>query len=67
MATVKEGKPLAKRYGAFGEKMVYGKTGTGMIRSTFVIDKDGIVRKVFPRGKVDGHADEVLEALAALS
>jgi len=60
-------KSVAKRYGAFGEKVMYGRKVTGMIRSTFVIDKDGIVRKVFSRVKVDGHADEVLEALAALS
>jgi peroxiredoxin Q/BCP len=37
-----------------------------MIRSTFVIDGDGVVRKVFPRVKVDGHSDQVLEAISAL-
>jgi peroxiredoxin Q/BCP len=37
-----------------------------MIRSTFVIDAEGTVRKVFPRVRVDGHAEKVLEALEAL-
>ena len=58
---------MAKRFGAFGEKVLYGKKVTGMIRSTFIIDGDGIVRKVFPRVKVDGHAERVLEALTALA
>jgi peroxiredoxin Q/BCP len=59
-------KAVAKKYGAFGEKVMYGKKVTGMIRSTFVIDGAGVVRKVFPRVKVDGHADKVLEAVKAL-
>jgi len=37
-----------------------------MIRSTFVIDGRGVVRKVFPRVKVDGHAEKVLDALRDL-
>jgi thioredoxin-dependent peroxiredoxin len=59
-------KSVAKKYGAFGEKMMYGKKVTGMIRSTFVIGGDGVVRKVFPRVKVDGHADKVLEVVSSL-
>jgi len=58
-------KKVAKKYGAFGEKVMYGKKVQGMIRSTFVIDEEGIVRKVFPRVRVDGHAEAVLEALPA--
>jgi peroxiredoxin Q/BCP len=57
---------VARAYGAFGEKVMYGKKVKGMIRSTFVIDGKGVVRKVFPRVRVDGHADKVLEALAGL-
>jgi peroxiredoxin Q/BCP len=60
-------KAVAKKYGAWGEKVMYGKKVTGMIRSTFVIDKEGVVKKVFPRVRVDGHAEKVLEALSALS
>lgn len=59
-------KSVAKKYGAFGEKVMYGKKVTGMIRSTFVIGGDGVVRKVFPRVKVDGHADKVLEVVSSL-
>jgi peroxiredoxin Q/BCP len=53
-------------YGAWGEKVLYGKKSVGMIRSTFVIDGEGVVRKVFPRVKVDGHAEKVLEAVSQL-
>ncbi len=59
-------KAVAKKYGAFGEKLMYGKKVQGMIRSTFVIDVAGMVRKVFPRVRVDGHEAQVLEALDAL-
>ena len=59
-------KSVSKKYGAYGEKVMYGKKVTGMIRSTFVIDGDGVVRKVFPRVKVDGHADKVLEVVSSL-
>jgi peroxiredoxin Q/BCP len=62
-----EDKAVATKYGAFGEKVLYGKKVVGMIRSTFVIDGDGVVRKVFPRVRVDGHADKVLEAVAGLT
>jgi peroxiredoxin Q/BCP len=57
---------VAKKYGAWGEKVMYGKKTVGTIRSTFVIDGEGVVRKVFPRVKVDGHADRVLEAVEGL-
>ncbi|HEY6547103.1 MAG TPA: thioredoxin-dependent thiol peroxidase [Vicinamibacteria bacterium] len=59
-------KAVAKKYGAWGEKVLYGKKTVGMIRSTFVIDGEGVVRKVFPRVRVDGHADQVLAALGEL-
>jgi thioredoxin-dependent peroxiredoxin len=59
-------KGVAKKFGAYGEKTLYGKKVVGMIRSTFIIDGDGIVRKVFPKVRVDGHAEKVLEALQTL-
>jgi thioredoxin-dependent peroxiredoxin len=59
-------KAVAKKYGAFGEKVLYGKKIIGMIRSTFVIDGDGVVRKVFARVRVDGHDEQVLAALKEL-
>jgi thioredoxin-dependent peroxiredoxin len=59
-------KKVAKKYGAFGEKVLYGRKIVGMIRSTFVIDGEGIVRKVFPRVRVEGHAEKIAEALKQL-
>jgi peroxiredoxin Q/BCP len=58
---------VAKAYGAWGEKTSYGTTSVGLIRSTFVIDRQGIIVKVFPSVKVDQHADEVLELVRGLS
>ena len=55
---------VAERYGAWGEKRNYGKTYEGIIRSTFVIDGDGSLKKVMRNVKPDTHADKVLAALA---
>jgi len=57
---------VAEKYGAWGEKTLYGKKSMGIIRSTFLIDKAGVVRKVWPRVKVDGHDEQVLAALKEL-
>jgi thioredoxin-dependent peroxiredoxin len=57
---------VAKAYGAYGDKVLYGRKIKGMIRSTFVIDDKGVIRKVFPKVRVDGHAEKVLEALAEI-
>ena len=58
-----EGNEVATKFGAYGEKTLYGRKFMGIIRSTFIIDGEGVVRKVFPRVKVDGHAGKVLEAV----
>jgi peroxiredoxin Q/BCP len=50
-------------YGVWKEKSAYGKTFMGVERTTFIIDEKGRIAKVFLRVKVDGHVDEVLEAL----
>ena len=60
------GHQVAERYGAWREKNMYGKTSMGIQRSTFLIDREGKVRKVWKRVNVDGHDEEVLKALAAL-
>lgn len=57
-----EGKTAAA-YGVWKEKSSYGRTYMGVERTTFIIDEEGRVRKIFPRVKVDGHVDEVLAAL----
>lgn len=52
---------VTEAYGVWQEKNMYGKKTWGIVRSTFIIDRDGVVRKVFPKVKVDGHTAEVLE------
>jgi peroxiredoxin Q/BCP len=54
---------VAERYGVWGEKKYMGRTSMGINRSTFVIDGDGIVTKVFPQVQPATHADDVLAAL----
>jgi peroxiredoxin Q/BCP len=56
---------VAESYGVWVEKSMYGKKYMGIERSTFVIGKDGKIAKIFPKVKVDGHADEVLAAIRA--
>ena len=56
---------VAEAYGAWGEKKMYGKTHMGIIRSTFIIDGEGQIVKVFPKVTPKDHSQEVLAALAA--
>jgi len=53
-------------YGAWGEKVMYGKHMVGVIRSTCLIDKHGRIAALWPKVKVAGHIDAVLQALAGL-
>ena len=57
---------VVNKYGVWQEKKLYGRKFMGIVRSTFIIDKAGVVRKIFPKVKVKGHIDEVLEALKKL-
>lgn len=57
---------VLEAYGAWGEKVMYGKRMMGVIRSTVLIDKDGIVARHWPKVSVKGHADEVVAAVEAL-
>ena len=52
---------VAKAYGAFGKKSFLGREFLGVHRTTFVIDKQGTIRRIFPKVKVMGHPAEVLE------
>lgn len=54
---------LLESFGAWGEKKLYGKLFMGIIRSTFIINKDGIVAYKWEKVKVKGHVDEVLAVL----
>jgi len=54
---------VAERYGAWGERSMYGRKFQGILRTTFVIGPDGRIKKVFERVKPKGHVSEVLESL----
>lgn len=54
---------VSEAYGAWGEKSMYGKKYMGILRTTFVIGKDGKIKKVFEKVKPEGHAEEILEVL----
>ncbi len=56
---------VAEAYGAWGEKSMYGRTYQGILRSTFIIGKDGRIVTVFEKVKPKGHAAEVLASLRA--
>ncbi len=54
----------ARKFGVWGKKNMYGRTYYGVIRSTFIIDERGKVKKEYRRVKVDGHLDRILKDLA---
>jgi peroxiredoxin Q/BCP len=58
-----EGHKVAEAYGAWGEKSMYGRTYQGILRTTFLIGRDGRIARVFEKVKPKGHAAEVLAAL----
>ena len=57
---------ITEGYGTWVEKSMYGKKYMGVERATFLIDGDGIVRRVWRKVKVPGHVDEVVAAAQAL-
>jgi len=57
------GNQVTRAYGVYKRKLLYGREFMGIERSTFIIAQDGTVRRVFPKVKVNGHAQEVLAAL----
>ncbi|AEP10375.1 ahpC/TSA family protein [Micavibrio aeruginosavorus ARL-13] len=57
---------VTEKYGVWVEKSLYGKKYMGIERTTFLIDADGKIAKIWNKVKVAGHADEVLEAVKAL-
>jgi thioredoxin-dependent peroxiredoxin len=56
----------AEKFGAWREKNMYGKKLMGIVRSTFLIDAEGVIHKVWKSVKVDGHDAKVVEALRDL-
>ena len=57
---------IVGKYGVWQGKSMYGKKFMGIVRSTFIIDKAGKIVKIFPKVKVKGHVDEVLDTLKGL-
>ena len=59
-------KAVAKAYGIFKQKSLYGRSYLGIERTTFLIDGAGNLAAIFPKVRVDGHVEDVLEALKRL-
>lgn len=57
---------VIEHYGSWGEKQLFGHHYMGTIRSTFLIDKDGIIRKIWPKVTAEGHARELLTTIRSL-
>jgi peroxiredoxin Q/BCP len=57
-------KKVLEEYGAFGEKTMYGKTVTGVIRSTVIVDEDGRVERAFYNVRATGHVAKLIRDLA---
>ena len=65
LASDEEG-TACEAYGVWVEKSMYGRKYMGIERATFLIDGEGVVRRVWRKVKVPGHAEQVLEAVQAL-
>lgn len=61
-----ESHKMLEAYGVWGEKSLYGRKFMGITRATFLIGKDGRIARIWPKVKVEGHAEEVLAAARAL-
>ncbi len=61
-----EGQTVCEDYGVWVEKNMYGRKSMGIERSTFLIDAEGKIARIWRKVKVPGHVDEVLEAARAL-
>jgi peroxiredoxin Q/BCP len=61
-----EARETIDAYGAWGEKTLFGRKYMGVVRSTFLIDRQGKIARIWRKVKVPGHANEVLEAARAL-
>jgi peroxiredoxin Q/BCP len=61
-----ESKAMLAAYGAWAKKSMYGRTFMGVVRKTFLIDGNGRIARIWPKVRVDGHVEEVLDAVRAL-
>ena len=60
------GKKIIDAYGVWGEKNMYGRKYMGLFRTTFIIDEEGVIVKVFKKPKSKIHSEEILKSLEAL-
>ncbi|MFA7595055.1 MAG: peroxiredoxin [Novosphingobium sp.] len=67
LASDAEANGLSDALGIWTEKQNYGRTYMGMVRTTYLVDRDGKIARVWRKVKVKGHAAEVLEAARALA
>lgn len=58
---------IIDKYGVWGEKQLYGRNYMGLHRTTFLIDEKGIIRKIFLRPRNKQHAEEIINAWAAIN
>ena len=58
-------KSIIDKYGVWGEKNLYGRKYMGLFRTTFLIDENGIIFKIFKKPKSKIHSEEILKAVAA--
>lgn len=58
---------VCKLYGVYGEKTFMGRVGLGIIRTTFIIDPEGIIRKVFNKVSVSSHGEDIAAVISELS
>jgi thioredoxin-dependent peroxiredoxin len=56
-------KKIVQKYDVWKEKNMYGKKVMGIIRTTFLINEEGIIEKIYPKVKVDGHIEEILNSI----
>lgn len=54
---------VIEKYGVWGEKQMYGKKYMGLLRTTFVIDEDGVIVRIFHKPKSKEHAQEILDSM----
>jgi peroxiredoxin Q/BCP len=60
-----ENKEVVEKYGVWKEKNNYGKIYMGVERTTFVLDENLVIKKIFRKVKVDGHNEEIKHSLAS--
>jgi peroxiredoxin Q/BCP len=60
-------KAVSTAYGVYKKKSLYGREFMGIERTTFVVDRGGTIRKVFPKVKVNGHASAIIDAVKEIS